>query len=192
VLTKPVVIALTGSLRPVSRTAAAARTALEGAAQAGAETALLDLREYALPIFDARDDDDYPEDVWRFVEAVGQADGLILASPVYHGTLSGALKNAIDFLHLLPRGSLEGKTAGLIAVAGGSQGINTINTLDYIAKTLHLWTVPTTVSAGSSAFDAQGQLHDPRLIARLHDLGQQVASFAGALGNTALERAASV
>jgi NAD(P)H-dependent FMN reductase len=179
---QPHVVAISGSLREGSRTLKAAEVALRGASIAGATTELVDLRRVALPFFDARKDETtYPSSVWELLDPTGRADGLILASPVYHGTVSGALKNALDFLHLLGHDGLDGKVVGLISVAGGGEGTNTLNTLEYIARSLHLWTMPMTVAVPGSAFCGDGELHDVRISKRLIDLGREVGHLVGLL-----------
>ncbi|MCU0494326.1 MAG: NAD(P)H-dependent oxidoreductase [Chloroflexaceae bacterium] len=172
------ILVLSGSLRNGSHTLKAAEAAWQGAAASGANTELLNLGDLGLPMFDDRDDTaSYPPEVWEFLAAVGRADGLILASPVYHGTVSGAMKNALDFLHLGGRDVVQGKVAGLISVAGGGSGINTINTLDYVARALRMLVVPTTVAVPGSAF-RDGSLHDGQIARRLAHLGQEVSRYA--------------
>jgi len=119
--------------------------------------------------------------VFTLLEKVRQADGLILASPVYHGTLSGSLKNALDFLELLANDEppwLEGKVVGLISVAGGGPGINAINSMQYACRALHAWTLPKAVAIPGSAFGSDGKLQDSRLKERLLNLGKDVAKYA--------------
>lgn len=172
----PKVLSLGGSLREGSRTLNVLEIALYGATLAGAETELLDLKKLPLPMYDDRKDiNTYPESVFTLLEKVRQADGLILATPVYHGTLSGSLKNALDFLELLADDEppwLEGKVVGLISVAGGGPGINAINSMLYACRALHAWTLPTAVAIPGSAFGDDGQLQDQRLKERLPKLGK--------------------
>ena len=88
---------------------------------------LLDLRELDLPMYNP-DDDEPGEAATRVIESCYSADGLIWSSPLYQGTISGALKNALDWLHLLgPRepSYLHDKVIGLISAAGGTQGRST-------------------------------------------------------------------
>jgi NAD(P)H-dependent FMN reductase len=178
----PHIVALSGSMRSPSRTAGAAAIALAGAAAAGATTELLSVRDLALPMFDDREDSaSYPPEVGRLLETIRRADGLILASPVYHGTLTGAMKNALDFLHLAGRNAVAGKVAGLVSMAGGGTGINTLNTLDYVARALRLWTVPTTVAIPGAAYGPDGTLRDEVIAERLRALGRQVARHAALL-----------
>ena len=127
------IVGLGGSLAQASRSRAALRGALEGAAGAGAETRLLDLRELDLPMYDP-DDDKPGEAAARLIESCYAADGLIWSSPLYQGTISGALKNAFDRLHVLGRRDppyLHDKVVGLISAAGGTQGLQAINTMEF-------------------------------------------------------------
>ena len=84
----------------ISRSRAALSTALEGAAGAGAETNLLDIRDLNLPMYNP-DDDKPTEAASNLIEACYAADGMLWSSPMYQGTISGAFKNALDWLHLL-------------------------------------------------------------------------------------------
>ncbi len=178
------ILGLGGSLRRPSRTRRALEVALQAAAEAGAETRLLDLRTLKLPLYDDRPDPQtYPEDVFRLVEEVRWADGLLLATPVYHGTLSGSMKNALDFLELLADDDppwLGGRVVGLIAVAGGSAGTNAINSMLFTCRTLHAWVVPTAVVVPGGAFQ-DDELRDPKVEERLKRLGREVARAAAVL-----------
>lgn len=117
------VLGLGGSLAKVSRSRAALATALAGAASAGAGTQLLDLRELRLPMYDP--DDRHPtEAARRLIETCYSADGLLWSSPMYQGTVSGAFKNALDWLHLLGGRDppyLYDKVIGLISTSGGTK-----------------------------------------------------------------------
>ncbi len=172
------VLGLGGSLREKSRSLNALKIALQGAADAGAETRLLDLKTLKLPLYDDRPDPEtYPEDVFRLVEEVRWADGLLLATPVYHGTLSGSMKNALDFLELLAEDDppwLGGRAVGLITVAGGSAGTNAINSLLFTCQTLRAWVAPTAVVVPGSAF-VNDQLTNSKIEERLRRLGREVA-----------------
>ena len=94
------IVGLGGSIATVSRSRAALQVALAGAAEAGAETKLLDLRELDLPMFNPEDDEPTPA-ARELIESCHAADGLIWSSPLYQGTISGAFKNALDWLRLL-------------------------------------------------------------------------------------------
>src|SRR3989442_8286307 len=124
------VVGLGDSLRPTSSSRAALKVALEGAAEAGAKVELRDLRQLNLPMYDPSSDD-VPESVTRLVESVYAADAMIWSSPLYHGSISGSFKNALDWLILLNKREpsyLTDKVIGLISVAGGTQGLQGIKT----------------------------------------------------------------
>lgn len=108
--------------------------------------------------------------------------GLILASPTYHNTISGTLKNALDFMELLkddqpPR--LAGKVVGLVSVQGGGSGTgnNTLTTMLLAARAMRAWVAPSMVSVPGSreAFDEAGRAHDAVINRRLQMLGAEVA-----------------
>ena len=106
-MTKLKIVGLGGSLGKSSQSRAALVTALSAAAEAGADTHLLDLRELALPMYDP-DDEAATESTMRMVEELHCADGILWSSPLYNGSISGAFKNALDWLRLLgsPRARL--------------------------------------------------------------------------------------
>jgi FMN reductase len=111
------VVGLVGSLRPGSYTRLSVRLALEGAAERGAATQLIDLRNYTLPFCDgSKDESHYPSDVARLRRDLRAATGMIIGTPEYHGGYSGVLKNALDLMGFT---EFEGKTIGLLGVSGG-------------------------------------------------------------------------
>ena len=172
------IVGLVGSLRAVSYTRFSVQLALQGAAELGAQTELLDLRDYTLPFCDGgKDETHYPPDVARLRATVRAATGVIIGTPEYHNGYSGVLKNALD---LMGFAEFEGKTIGLLAVAGGRLGgANSLLGLRSVGRALHAWVLPSEVVITESKrqFDANGQANDAQLAARLRDLGQQVARF---------------
>lgn len=166
-----------GSLNPTGATRRALLLALEGAQNAGAQTRLLDLRDFHLPFaasgFEASE---FP-DVARFNQIVRQSDGLIWATPEYHGSFSGALKNALD-LGSFPE--YEGKMVALIGVAAGQIGaINALAHLRAVARQLHAWALPAQLSVARAydAFDENGRLTDPKLGAAMEELGAELVKW---------------
>ena len=176
------IVGLGGSLAHSSKSRAALSTALEGAASAGAQTELLDLRELALPMYN-------PDDVWptdaaeTLIEACFGADGLVWSSPMYQGTISGAFKNALDWLHVLGKRDppyLHDKVIGLVSAAGGTQGLQAINTMEFSVRALRAWAVPYVVPIASAAgvFDDDGRVQDPSVELELKTLGGEVVRVA--------------
>ena len=173
------VVAICGSLRDGSSTHAALQIALSGAKDAGAEVELLQLSEYEL-VFQGSvaNESDYPPGVLKLREKVKRAHGIILGSPEYHGSFSGVLKSALD---LMGFDEFENKVIGLVGVSGGRMGAaNALSMLRTVGTALRAWVVPKDASIpnSSQAFDANGNLHDPELTARVKAVGKQVTAFA--------------
>lgn len=168
------VVGLGGSLSKQSSSLAALTIALEGAAEAGAQTELFDIRELALPMYEPGMA--APE----AAEAMYNADGLIWSSPMYHGTISGSFKNALDWLQVLGNRQpsyLTDKVVGLISTAGGVQGLQAVNTMEFVVRALRGWAVPLVLPIAQAwkAFDLQGKANDPNLTEQLRALGREVA-----------------
>lgn len=174
----PTIVGLGGSLRKGSTSRSALQRALAGAAAAGAETTLLDLRELKLPMYDP-DDDEPTEGAATLIESCHAADGLLWSSPLYQGTISGAFKNALDWLHVLGRREppyLHDKVIGLISAAGGTQGLQAINTMEFSARALRGWAVPYVVPIPASyqVFGDDGSIRDETVEGQLERLGGEV------------------
>jgi len=175
----PTIVGLGGSLRKGSTSLSALQRALAGAAAAGAETTLLDLRALELPMYNP-DDDEPTEGAATLIESCHAADGLLWSSPLYQGTISGAFKNALDWLHVLGRRNppyLHDKVIGLISAAGGTQGLQAINTMEFSARALRGWAVPYVVPIPTSwqAFAEDGSINDETVESQLERLGGEVA-----------------
>lgn len=176
------VVGLGGSLAAQSSSLAALKIALEGAAEAGAQTELLDIRELNLPMY-APDINDVPSSVRQLCESVNKADGLLWSSPLYHGTISGSFKNALDWLQLLSDSKpayLTDKVVGLISTAGGTQGLQAVNTMEFVVRALRGWAVPLVIPIPQAwrVFDSEGHSHDEKIAEQLHALGREVTRAA--------------
>jgi len=173
------VAGICGSLRKGRFTRMALHVALAGAKEAGARTRLIDLSEYHLIFCDGKEDESgYPKDVFTLREEVRAAQGIILATPEYHGGYSGVLKNALD---LMGFEEFEGKMLGLVGVSGGGMGaFGAMNNLRAVGRALHAWVIPEQASIPEAykVFDESGTLKDSALEKRLKEVGRQVARFA--------------
>jgi len=183
-VTEPLtIVGLGGSLSPTSRSLAALKVALDGAAAAGATTDLLDLRELDLPMFNPEDEREPPPAASTLLEACYGADGMLWSSPMYQGTVSGAFKNALDWLHALGSREppfLHDEVIGLISAAGGSHGLQAINTMEFAVRALRGWAVPYVVPVASAfrVFDPDGRVTDEGIELQLRTLGAEVVRVA--------------
>lgn len=177
-ISRVTIVGISGSLRPDSYTRKAVRIALEGAQMAGADTRLLDLRDYDLPLSSGNPKDrNYPQGVYKLRDDIRNADGVILGSPEYHGGMSGVLKNAID---LMGFEEFEGKMLGLVGVSGGLMGANNaLTSLRIVGRALHAWVIPDQVSIPQAwrKFNEDGSLKDKVIRKRLESIGQKVAHY---------------
>ena len=167
-----------GSLIPNGATKKALAIALSGAAEFDAETTLLELRDIDLVFYGSVPQDEYPPDIVRLRDEIRNSQGIILATPEYHGSLSGALKNMLDLMSI---DDFETKIVGLVGVAGGHIGaIHSLDTMKTICRNLHCWVLPQEVSIANSgqAFNDDGTVTDPSLEERLLNVGRQVVKFA--------------
>src|SRR5215475_4640505 len=116
----------------------------------------------------------------RLMESCYAADGMLWSSPMYQGTISGAFKNALDWLHTLGSREppfLHDEVIGLISAAGGVQGLQAINTMEFAVRALRGWAVPLVLPIAQAwrAFDSQGKPGDTNLTEQLRALGREVA-----------------
>jgi FMN reductase len=174
------ILGIGGSTRRGSKSLVLLRSALGIAAEMGAEVTLADVRELDLPIYD--DDhalDDYPPSLTKLLAAVRAADGYILCSPTYHGTVSGAVKNALDCLNFLfddePR-YLAGKPVALMALGGGGAA-NVITSLQHATRALNGLATRTVVTAGGGAI-VDGEIGDEAVNRRLHWMSEELLDLA--------------
>lgn len=180
---RPYVVGIGGTTRHNSGSEKAVRCALKHAEEAGAETRMFAGPDILFPIYDpARTDRTEAETA--FVEALRKADGIILASPGYHGSISGHLKNALDYtqdMYADNKAYFSARAVGCIGVAAGWQAAQaTLGTLRDIVHALRGWPTPlgiTINSAGPPLFDDDANCLDDDLDGRLRYLARQVVVF---------------
>lgn len=180
------IVALGGTVNDASMTEMALRYAARHAERAGADVEVFGgdylrrLPHYGGPRH-------AQGDAGELIEAVRQADGLLIAAPGYHGTISGVVKNALDFMEDLSgdrRPYLHARAVGLIATAGGEQAsMGTLVTMRAITHALRGWPTPmgATILSRPGVFDAAGECVDDRARAQLELVGEQVVMGARSL-----------
>lgn len=126
---------------------------------------LVDLRELQLPLYSPDNLEPHPN-VLRLLEAAAEADGLILATPEYHGSISGVLKNALDYINA---SHVAGKPVLSVSSAGGPVGVSSLLQLQSIVRNLHGVNCPEWISlgAGSNSFSPEGAPLDEGMKARV-------------------------
>jgi FMN reductase len=177
------IVGLGGTTRAGSTSEKALAAALEAAAQAGCETRLLGAGALPLEPYDPT----RPERsiaATELVAALRRADGVLIASPAYHGGISGLVKNAIDFTEDMRDDALpyfEGRAVGCIVCADGAQAMgSTLASLRAIVHSLRGWPTPyaATLNSREKPFGGDGQAADPVAIEACRRVGAQVVEFA--------------
>ncbi|HEY6581094.1 MAG TPA: NAD(P)H-dependent oxidoreductase [Rubrobacter sp.] len=191
------VVGIGGTLRENSTSLGALRRSLAAAEEAGAEVELLDLKELRLPMYEpGKPLDEYGESARRLIEAMREADALLVSTAAYHGTLAGVTKNALDFVQFLSNEEpayLDGKAVGLISTAGGEQAaananaamVNVVHSLRGIVAPLMVG-----VTKAWQHTDDGGDITDDNYGRRLDSLGELVVDLAEKIG--AYERVGAV
>ena len=182
---KPKILAFAGALRAESTNKKAVRIAARGAETAGAEVTYIDLKEFPLPIYDGdiETESGLPENAVKLQEMMLEADGFLISSPEYNSSISGALKNVIDWTSR-PRGDLKagacyaGKVVALMSASpGGLGGLRGLFDIRKILSTMGVIVLPDQVAVSDSyrAFDDDGNLADEKLHAKVEGLGEKTA-----------------
>jgi FMN reductase len=182
---QPLVVGIGGTIGSISSTERALRIALDAASEKGFRTRMFGGAEMArLPLYDPRAAERTAEEQ-AFVAAVREASAVIIASPGYHGSISGVVKNALDLLEETARDPsrayLADMPVGLIATAYGWQATgSTIAALRSIVHALRGWPTPfaAAINTQLTHFDDVGGASDPAVIEQLRLVGHQVVRFA--------------
>jgi FMN reductase len=184
---RPLVVGLGGSLRRGSTTEAVLKYALTAVEAADVQVLMLGGRELDFPAY-APSENRGSDAARAMVHAVREADGILLASPGYHGTISGLMKNALDYLEELREDDppyLSGRPVGCISTAFGWQAaVNTLSSLRQTVHALRGWPTPlgVPVNTAQGCVDPTGTIVDLKLERALTTVAAEVVNFIAADG----------
>lgn len=146
------VLGVSGSMREGSHSARAVGVVLEAARERGAETRLIDLRALDLPMYRPRGGVIETEGVRLVNDYVSWADAFVLASPDYHGSMSGAMKNFLDYYWT----EFAGKAFGYLC-ASHEKGLTVMDQMRTAVRQCYGWSLPYGASFnGEEDFDSSG------------------------------------
>lgn len=180
---RPLIVGIGGGASMGSSTDQALALALMEAKRNGARTVILAGQDLSqLPLYLTPGASTSPQ-AMALIEAIRSADGLIIASPGYHGSISGKVKNAIDYIEDTSKDQrpyLTDLPVGLIAVADGYQAaVSTLSALRTIAHALRAWPTPFGAAINSSGgVFRDGVCTDEATLRHLNLVGTQVSQFA--------------
>ncbi|QLL66225.1 NAD(P)H-dependent oxidoreductase (plasmid) [Sinorhizobium mexicanum] len=171
-----------GTPKPRSSSEKALEISLAAAAGEGAETLLIGGDDLIMPMYTAAGNT-WTAEVTNLLAAMRRADGVIISSPAYHGSISGLLKNALDYTEEMrtdERPYFDGKPVGLISCAAGWQGAGqTLQALRSIVHALRGWPTPlgAVINTSLPVFDSEGEVVDMAAKFQLETVGRQVMQF---------------
>ncbi len=191
----PHILVFAGSTRQQSLNRRLARAAADIARTAGADTTLLELSDFDIPLYNADlESQGTPADVVRLKEILHAHAGWIVCSPEYNGSYTALLKNAIDWASSPVAGHpvwsdgtlpFRGKVVGMLSASpGGLGGLRSQSHLAPLLLNLECWLAPQAFALGhaGSAFDEAGALVDAAHHGRVRNVVEQVLWASQRLG----------
>jgi azobenzene reductase len=169
--TKFNVLGVGSSLRELSYSTSGLKLLLDKAKSKMAETRLIDLRQTNLPmLYSTRED---TEEIVQTTESVKWADAFVLATPDYHGSMSGSLKNFLDYFW----SEFAGKTFGYI-VASHEKGLTVMDQMRTAVRQCYGWSLPYGISINSEEdFDDKMELTNKKLMSRLDMMARDLVVY---------------
>lgn len=180
---RPFIVGIGGTTRKGSTSERALAVALDRAQSLGCETQAFGSGEMPSEPYDPASPERSAQAV-ALVAALRRADGVIIATPSYHGGVSGLVKNAIDFVEDMrgdPRVYLEGRSVGCIVCAEGAQAMGTtMMSLRAIVHALRGWPTPygAAIASSTKPFGGNGAAPDPVALKACETVGEEVVRFA--------------
>ena len=183
-MSTPKILAFAGSTRKNSFNKRLAKVALHAAEKMGAKTTFIDLLDYDMPLYsdDLLKKHGMPDSVIAFKEMLKSHNGFFIASPEYNGSLTGTLKNAIDWATIKSEGEdrmacWNGKIAGLLSASpGGLGGIRGLHNLRTILAGIGTFVLPNHLAVGNSTTNLQNDTHitDEKLQQQVDTLATEI------------------
>jgi chromate reductase, NAD(P)H dehydrogenase (quinone) len=183
----PKILAFAGSLRKDSFNKKLVKIAVKGAEEAGAQVTYIDLKDYPLPIYDQdiEDSTGIPENAHKLKELFLQHDGFLISCPEYNSSLSAAFKNVIDWVSR-PRPNevylccfIDKVVMLMSASPGNLGGLRGLVHARAMFNNIYSLVLPQqkSISLANEAFDAQGNLKNPKQQEEVIGLGKKLTEF---------------
>jgi FMN reductase len=179
----PLIVGIGGTTRPNSSTERVVGLVLDAARQRGARVRQFTGPEIAFALYTP----DKPERcaaAQEFISTLRQANGVVIGSPGYHGSISGLVKNALDYIEDMARDRwayLDGMAVGCVATGAGWQGAHaTLNALRTIVHSLRGWPTPLGIAVNTiePLFESDGSCKSQTLKTQVELMADQIIGFA--------------
>lgn len=173
------ILVINGGTRVKSRTRGLANAFVEALQNRDVELSYIDLGVDNLPIFNGSEEQYQLESVQKLMKLAEQADGFVICTPEYHNGISGALKNALDFLggkHFKSKPAVIGAACG-----GGKGGINALNHLRQVLRGVYALVLPDQIAVDPEHFDERMQISNEDILQRVYSIGHELVRITGLL-----------
>lgn len=190
---KPRILAFAGSTRNESYNKKLLKLAATGAEKNGAEVTIIDLKDFLLPLYDAdlEENNGIPEAARKLKELMKSHDAFLIASPEYNSSVSGVLKNAIDWASRPQEGEkilacFKNKTAAILSASPGRLGgIRGLAQIRALLENLFVMVIPDqlAVKYAHNIFNDDETINDPELAEQAALIGKNLAIITGKLIN---------
>ncbi|MFF2480349.1 NADPH-dependent FMN reductase [Paenibacillus sp. NPDC058071] len=172
------VLFISGSPRAEARTKAVINVVYRLLRDKQGNSQLLDLHRHVLPLFNGEPAQQELDTVVQLRKLAQEADAFFIVTPEYHNGISGALKNALEFLS---SDQFKGKPVAIAAAAGGGKGgINALNNLRLVLRGVHANVLPVQYVADPHQIDEHGIFTDEAGVQALQELVLELASAVNA------------
>jgi NAD(P)H-dependent FMN reductase len=186
-LTKPKILAFAGSTRTDSFNKKLVKIAATGAMEGGADVTVIDLRDFAMPLYDGdlEQQQGLPSNAKKLKDLMLSHQGLLISAPEYNSSISGVLKNTIDWVSRPSAGEeslacFKGKVAGIMSASpGGLGGLRGLVHVRAILENISVLVIPDQIAVGKAheVFNADGTLKDKKQEDQVKRIGSSVAKL---------------
>lgn len=182
----PRILAFAASARRESFNRKFLAHAVDAVRAAGGEVTLLDLNDFALPVYhgDLEDAEGLPANAVRLIGLVAGHDGLLVASPEYNSMFTPLLKNTVDWCSRADENPFEGRVAAVLSASPGAfGGVRSLQMAQQLFLKLGCHVVPgqCVLPHADKAFDPQGRLAEPRTLGTVKALAARLVLTAARL-----------
>ena len=186
-MTKPKILAFAGSTRTDSFNKKLVKIAATGAMEGGADVTVIDLRDFAMPLYDGdlEQQQGLPSNAKKLKDLMLSHQGFLISAPEYNSSISGVLKNTIDWVSRPSAGEeslacFKGKVAGIMSASpGGLGGLRGLVHVRAILENISVLVIPDqiAVSKAHEVFNADGTLKDKKQEDQVKRIGSNVAKL---------------
>lgn len=186
-MTKPKILAFAGSTRTDSFNKKLVKIAATGAMEGGADVTVIDLRDFAMPLYDGdlEQQQGLPSNAKKLKDLMLSHPGLLISAPEYNSSISGVLKNTIDWVSRPSAGEeslacFKGKVAGIMSASpGGLGGLRGLVHVRAILENISVLVIPDQIAVGKAheVFNADGTLKDKKQEDQVKRIGSSVAKL---------------